>query len=329
MQANTRGLPPPSYFNRGRRQSVSAETFQKRFAYGDDAEVAARKKESKTGEQLARIESAIAKNFLFRDLEEDQKKDIFDAMFEVKHAAGEVIIQQGDEGDNFYVLDQGECDIYVSKARQAPVHVGTASPGDSFGELALMYYCPRAATVKAKTSAVLWAVDRFTFRKILMETTLHKRQRYESFLKKVDLLRTLNDYELMTLSDALSVINVPDGEAVVRQGDSGDSLYIVEKGEAVAYMSRTEDKESRPVMVKEYTEGGYFGEIALLTQEPRRATVVARGDLKCLQVDRACFNRLLGSCEKLLRRNMDLYASYGDVLERRATEKAQEKSFRK
>ena len=128
----------------------------------------------------------------------------------------DVIIQQGDEGDNFYVLDQGECDIYVSKARQAPVHVGTASPGDSFGELALMYYCPRAATVKAKTSAVLWAVDRFTFRKILMETTLHKRQRYESFLKKVDLLRTLNDYELMTLSDALSVINVPDGEAVVR-----------------------------------------------------------------------------------------------------------------
>ncbi|XP_006108722.3 cAMP-dependent protein kinase type I-beta regulatory subunit-like, partial [Myotis lucifugus] len=89
--------------------------------------------------------------------------DIFDAMFPVTHIAGETVIQQGDEGDNFYVVDQGEVDVYVNGE-----WVTNISEGGSFGELALIYGTPRAATVKAKTDLKLWGIDRDSYRRILM-----------------------------------------------------------------------------------------------------------------------------------------------------------------
>lgn len=60
---------------------------------------------------MAALSKAIAKNVLFSHLDENERSDIFDAMFPVNFLPGETIIQQGDEGDNFYVIDQGEVEV--------------------------------------------------------------------------------------------------------------------------------------------------------------------------------------------------------------------------
>lgn len=60
---------------------------------------------------MAALSKAIAKNVLFSHLDENERSDIFDAMFPVNCLGGEPIIQQGDEGDNFYVIDQGEVEV--------------------------------------------------------------------------------------------------------------------------------------------------------------------------------------------------------------------------
>jgi hypothetical protein len=60
---------------------------------------------------MAALSKAIAKNVLFSHLDENERSDIFDAMFPVNCLPGEAIIQQGDEGDNFYVIDQGEVEV--------------------------------------------------------------------------------------------------------------------------------------------------------------------------------------------------------------------------
>ena len=62
----------------------------------------------------------------------------------------------------------------------------------SFGELALMYNMPRAATIQAVTKGTLWAMDRSTFRKIVLKTAFQKRKAYESLLESVPLLTTLS-----------------------------------------------------------------------------------------------------------------------------------------
>lgn len=64
---------------------------------------------------MAALSKAIAKNVLFSHLDENERSDIFDAMFPVNFLPGETIIQQGDEGDNFYVIDQGEVEVSTAQ----------------------------------------------------------------------------------------------------------------------------------------------------------------------------------------------------------------------
>ncbi len=71
----------------------------------------------------------------------------------------------------------------------APWHVSTVGNYGSFGELALIYGSPRAATVKSRTDTRLWAIDRATYRQILMAVTIKKRKLYDTFLEKVPILR--------------------------------------------------------------------------------------------------------------------------------------------
>ena len=150
---------------------------------------------------MASLSKAIAKNVLFSHLDENERSDIFDAMFPSNAMPGEIIIQQGDEGDNFYIIDQGEVEIYVGGEK-----VLSIGEGGSFGELALIYGTPRAATVKAASDVKLWGIDRFgtisscwtlyqfccrdSYRRILMGSTIRKRKMYEEFLAKVSILGT-------------------------------------------------------------------------------------------------------------------------------------------
>ena len=92
-------------------------------------------------------------------LDSDMLTEVLDAMFLVKKEAGSVIIQQGDDGDNFYVIDDGQLEVFKEEEGQEPKKVLDLQQGGSFGELALIYNQPRAATVKAKTDVALWAID--------------------------------------------------------------------------------------------------------------------------------------------------------------------------
>merc|ERR1711884_521946 len=101
--------------------------------------------------------------------------------------------------------------------------------GDVFGELALLYNAPRAATVTATEKSTCWSLDRETFNAIVKEAAQNKRNRYDAFLAKVPLLETMDPYERSQLADALRVEKVEDGAQVVTQGETGNTFYIVEE----------------------------------------------------------------------------------------------------
>jgi cAMP-dependent protein kinase regulator len=187
------------------------------------------------------------------------------------------------------------------------VCVTTIADSGSFGELALIYGTPRAATVKAKTTVKLWAIDRDTYRRILMGSIIRKRKLYEQFLSKVSILESLDEYERLTIADALTPVEFSDGDIVVKQGEPGDNFYVIEEGTAVVLQQRSADEPQ--VEVGRLGKSDYFGEIALLLDRPRSATVVAKGPLKCVKLDRARFERLLGPCADILKRNLKHYNS--------------------
>ncbi|XP_032309961.1 cAMP-dependent protein kinase type I regulatory subunit isoform X2 [Drosophila ananassae] len=281
-----------------RRGGISAEPVTE-----EDATNYVKKVVPKDYKTMNALSKAIAKNVLFAHLDESERSDIFDAMFPVNHIAGENIIQQGDEGDNFYVIDVGEVDVFVNSEL-----VTTISEGGSFGELALIYGTPRAATVRAKTDVKLWGIDRDSYRRILMGSTIRKRKMYEEFLSRVSILESLDKWERLTVADSLETCSFEDGETIVKQGAAGDDFYIILEGCAVVLQQRSEGEE--PAEVGRLGSSDYFGEIALLLDRPRAATVVARGPLKCVKLDRARFERVLGPCADILKRNITQYNSF-------------------
>lgn len=275
-----------------RRVAVSAETIE------DSEEPSKMPFFPKTPDQIQRINTALKGNFLFKALDEEQYKDLVDAMFEKKVESGVDIIEQGAPGDYFYVVDSGSFDIFVNGDKKVTVGLGA-----SFGELALLYNAPRAATVKATSDSVVWAVDRVSFRHMLKETTLKKRRLYEGFLAEVPLFQSLVEEERHKIADALESLSFNPGQVVIKQGDIGERFFIIEDGDADV----TKLEDGKLLHLGTLTKGRYFGELALINDAPRVATITAKSKLKCVSLDKGAFTRLLGPLLPILRRNVENY----------------------
>jgi len=117
-----------------------------------------------------------------------------------------------------YVVDSGQLDCYKKfKPDQEDTYLKTYQPGESFGELALLYNCPRAASIKAKTNAVLWELDRETFNNIVKDSAIKKRERYEEFLSKVEILKGMDPYERSKIADVLKTVKFAPKEYIIKQ----------------------------------------------------------------------------------------------------------------
>eukprot|EP00922_Rhytidocystis_sp_ex-Travisia-forbesii_P034695 GHVS01051529.1.p1 GENE.GHVS01051529.1~~GHVS01051529.1.p1 ORF type:complete len:312 (+),score=33.85 GHVS01051529.1:362-1297(+) len=275
-------LPEPRG-SKKQRKSVSAE------AYG-----AWNKRENfvspvypKTSEQKDRISKIVAGSFLFNSLDKKNLSTVIDAFQEINIASGVTIITQGDDGDKLYLIEEGSVEVFKqhSNAKQ-PKLMCEMIAGDAFGELALMYNAPRAATVKSKTPMKLWGLDRQSFNNIVRDAATKQREMYDAFLKEVPLLKDMDPYERSKISDALKPRDFGPNEVMIKQGDAGDIFYMITGGTAVAHKDG--------VKVEDYEKGGYFGELALLTDNPRAATVMTlEQGCSTVYMDRRSFKRLL------------------------------------
>lgn len=109
-----------------------------------------------------------------------------DAFSSVIIPANTFVIRQGESGDIFYVVQTGILNIFVKGADGQTNRVGNQlGPGSCFGELALMYNTPRAASIQAVTDCTLWIIDRPTYRGILVYFKYLRNKQYLQFLKNV------------------------------------------------------------------------------------------------------------------------------------------------
>lgn len=264
----------------------------------------------KTAEQLARIRAAVGSNLLFGELSDEARREVFALVVERKFEAKETVITQGDDGDYFYIVDEGACEVIKDgeKLETPPLRVGA-----SFGELALMYTAPRAATVRTTEPTVCWALDRVAFRTTLFGGQSDQREQTKDFLGGVPLLQPLSSQERAKVADAVTVHRYGAGEDIVVAGEIGAEMFILVRGTAVALQPPSagdgEDGQAEEEELRSYsTPGDFFGELALLTNMPRLATVRAVAeDVVVLSLGRAAFTRLVGKCQKIIERNTELH----------------------
>ncbi|KAM4678090.1 cAMP-dependent protein kinase type II-beta regulatory subunit [Discoglossus pictus] len=289
-----------------RRASVCAEAYN---PDDEDDDTETRVIHPKTDDQRNRLQEACKDILLFKTLDQEQMSQVLDAMFEKLVECGEHVIDQGDDGDNFYVIDRGTYDIYV-KIEGVGRCVGAYDNHGSFGELALMYNTPRAATIIATSLGAIWGLDRATFRRIIVKNNAKKRRMFENFIESLPFLKSLELSERLKVVDVIDTKAFSDGERIINQGDEAESFFIVESGEvriAMRSKSKPDTESNEAVEIARCTRGQYFGELALVTNKPRAASAYAVGDVKCLVMDVQAFERLLGPCMEIMKRNIANY----------------------
>jgi len=277
------------------RASVSAE------AYGQWNQKKAFTPPSypKTEDQKDRLTKTLQKSFMFSAVDPKDMETIIMAMSEVPLKAGEKVINEGDDGDFLFVIETGSLECIKNINGEDKV-VKTCDAGDVFGELALLYNCPRAASVVAKGDCVCWKLDRESFNHIVKDAAAKRREKYDAFLKNVALIASLEAYERSQIADALVPETFQKGDTIVRQDEPGDKFYIVEEG--ALYATKNEQR------VMEYKSGDYFGELALLKNQPRAASVLVDSETaKVLTMSRVAFSKMLGPLSDLLARQATSY----------------------
>lgn len=246
------------------------------------------------------IKDAILDNDFLKKLDSTQIREVVECMYEKQVKQSHYIIREGDAGQHVYVAADG--DFEVLKENNV---LGKMAAGRVFGELAILYNCTRTASVRAVTDVRVWVLDRRIFQAIMMKTGIQRQEENVNFLKSVPLLRSLPAEKLSKLADVLEVDFFHEGEYIIREGATGDTFFIINKGEVK--VTQTIAGFEEPQEVRKLKRGDYFGEKSLLSEDRRTANVIALAPgVECLTVDRNSFNKLIGSLSELREKD------YGD-----------------
>ena len=211
---------------------------------------------------------------------------------------GETIIAEGAPADAFYVIASGAADV-SKRIGDSEVPVARLERGQYFGEIGLMQNVPRTATVRASSGApvTLMMLTRDAFLELVGTADLASSEIGRLMRKRistnqlVEAVHRLSAQDLAQLLPEFQVQTIAPGTTIIREGEQADAFYILDAGE-VTVTSTTEGREQ---MVGVLRPGSYFGELGLLSGQPRAATVRASGptDAIVLRTAKAGFEKLI------------------------------------
>ena len=308
------------------RQQGMTERLQARPAQGSAAKPETPAGRKANEDEVAFIKSALENTVVFHQLDETVRDAVAREMTSLEVHAGERMIQEGDMGSEMYLVHSGTFDIFCHR-RGTEVKVNSKAAGDIFGEISLMFESPRSASVVATSDAVVWMLDRKSFRELTRKVAEEAKSQHLVFLNSVPILASLTVEERIRVAEALEEKTFLPGEIVVEQGSTEtDYFYIVAKGEAVVRVAKTGDAEDGDLdgsvrgmrTVNHLFRADFFGEKALLYHQPRDATVMVplRGTpLVCLCLGRSVFTDLLGPLQEIMAREKS-----AEVVEQRMRE---------
>jgi CRP-like cAMP-binding protein len=231
---------------------------------------------------------------LFAGMNDREIEQLLPLLREEHYGAGKIIVWQGEPGDRFFIVERGH--VLVTATNEAGVSevVNRLDRGDFFGEMALLHDAPRNATCRASMPTDLLSLSRDDFDRLVRDRfTL--RQKLEHSVALLDLLCSvplfaeMDAQQIALLSAQLQENQFQSGDVIMRQDEIGDTFHIVQSGRVRASVSE-DDKET---VVAERGPGEYVGEIALLLDTPRTATITALEPTSTYSLGKADFDRLL------------------------------------
>jgi CRP-like cAMP-binding protein len=224
---------------------------------------------------------------------------------------GDVVFRQGEPGDVMYIIHEGALAVIREKDGTGTV-VAKLNTGDMVGEMALVDEEPRAATVKALEPSILVPISRdFLLKHTSLDTTfiLTLMESLNIRLAKVDEMLKWRFAELgppplpadgphedeprsaaflkslSTVMDTSKAVKLNQGDIIFRRGDAGNTMYVVLDGKVQIFQ---EEGDKRFVQAQ-FGKGNFFGEMAIVSGQPRIATAIAAAPTVLLPVGKEAF----------------------------------------
>ena len=183
--------------------------------------------------------------------------------------------------------------------------VKSYTAGDYFGEIALMERQPRAANCIATSACTCLKINRKDFKRMLGKAEpILRREWFRQQVSSLDIFAGLGEHEIAEVVEKIETIKFEEGDYIIRQGDLDKEFYLIETGSAKATVDQMGGKT-----VKEYAPGGYFGELALMQNNPRAANVIATEATKVLRLSREVFEKVAGGqqAKEIMARKIEEY----------------------
>ncbi|HEV2763527.1 MAG TPA: peptidase domain-containing ABC transporter [Pyrinomonadaceae bacterium] len=247
----------------------------------------------------------------------DEELHRFTQRFELRHfTLGQTVCRAGDVADSFYVVYSGRARVVSQHDGQDEVTVGTLTRGNTFGEQGLLTNSRRHFTVRAAGDLSLLRLDKSDFDKLLRERPELREyfDRYISdisvrnFLKLCTVFSALAPHEIRDILGSMQTRDYAAGETIIREGDPGGAFYVLRAGSA-----RVVKESAGGKVLAHLKAGDAFGELALLTGQPRAASVVAREPSSVFRLDRESFERVLASTPKFKDALVSKISGYADA----------------
>ncbi len=249
------------------------------------------------------IKELLTKHMIFSILGDRDMDQLINKMEMVSFDMGEDIIKQGEVGDYAYLVYSGRVRVFQQNKEGKHITLEILSRGDLFGERSIIKKEPRLNSVRASDDVVALRISRTDFECLLQDNQellpyfekFFQNDSIVNFLRLSTFLSTPSPKQVKALLHQLEESSYCEGEVIFKEGDIGNHLYIVKSGEVKAIKER----DGKALIQSYMTEGDYFGELALIMNSPRSATIIATRDTECYTISRDNFNSLIESAPKL------------------------------
>ena len=225
------------------------------------------------------IYDIISKHFFLQTLTHQAKEEIIVSMSLYKVSKGVTLYTQGLPGNYWYIVQSGELSVYMNNKE-----VGKLKKGQSFGERALMDGTLRSNTIIADTDCKLWALKRQVFRKIIEFIFTSNYEENMKFLDQVNI--PIESTLKSIMANNLIQERYLKGQYICREGEFGNSLYIIKDGEVECLKGEN--------VIRILKKGDNFGQKALLEGDVRSLDVRAKTDCKIYSISSEFFKNQYG-----------------------------------
>ncbi|XP_077377579.1 cGMP-dependent protein kinase 1 isoform X2 [Festucalex cinctus] len=232
------------------------------------------------------IQASFLKSNLLRNLDDDETRAVAACMQLTAVHHGCCVIQEGTGGSQAYVVQEGRLDVTKDGEKLL-----TIEAGEVFGEVALLYNCMQIYSITAQSDSKLWVIERKSYQTVLMQSGRDSLARTSELLSSVPSLLSLPKDAVMKMCDLMEEARYTQGDYIIRQGASGDTFYIINKGQVKITEKKAGDEEQ---VLSKLSERQWFGEKALWGEDVRAVNVIAVSDVTCLLIDRETFRDIIG-----------------------------------